>query len=230
MRKKLAKYFTSKWVVLSIILIACLTMYFAGGRGYLFGLLIALITLWVLKWDWNYFGVDWKKLTFNTIVKALGLTLLILFISEFLLTPWVEYWTNTPHDYSSFEFLRGNLKNLLFYLVFVWVIAGFGEEFFYRGYFMRRIAIIFGDNKFSWILGLLLSSVAFGIVHRYQGISGMVTTGSIGLMIGFIYYKNRNNLVLCILIHGIMDTIGLILIYLGQGSIISETAKQLFKL
>jgi len=43
-----------------------------------------------------------------------------------------------------------------------------------------------------------------------------------------IFNKNRNNLLLLVLIHGIYDTVGITLLYLNKDHIISEWIQQLF--
>ena len=61
------------------------------------------------------------------------------------------------------------------------VCAGFGEEVAYRAYTISTIATA-TDSPFG---ATVLSSVAFGMVHSYQGILGVFRTGIFGLMMGF---------------------------------------------
>ena len=61
------------------------------------------------------------------------------------------------------------------------VCAGFGEEIAYRAYAISTIATATGSPFGTTVL----SSVAFGMVHSYQGILGVFRTGIFGLMMGF---------------------------------------------
>lgn len=203
-------------------------MAWIGGPGYFLGLLAALVTLWATRWDWSYFGlgnVKWAA----SIVPALGYVMLILLINDFLMEPIVELIVGEGIHLESFDGIRGNLSNLLMMLAIMWVMAAFIEEFFFRGYIMNRIANILGNKKTSWIIAIILSSMMFGIVHGYQGISGMITTGIVGLILGLAYYCNRNNLMVGILAHGIYDTYGLTMIYFGNELFIKNIMKEIFQ-
>ncbi len=90
------------------------------------------------------------------------------------------------------------------------------------------MADILGNKKTTWTIAIILSSMMFGIVHGYQGISGMITTGIVGLILGHAYYRNQNNLMVGILAHGIYDTYGLTMIYFGNELFIKNIMKEIF--
>ncbi|MEZ5464546.1 MAG: CPBP family intramembrane glutamic endopeptidase [Lysobacteraceae bacterium] len=77
--------------------------------------------------------------------------------------------------------------------------AGVAEEVVYRGYVI-------------WLLGLflpvwsavLLSSVAFGLAHSYQGASGSLRTGLVGLAMALLYVGS-GSIWLPILAHILLD-------------------------
>ena len=64
----------------------------------------------------------------------------------------------------------------------LWVIlsasAGFCEEFAFRGYFLRQFSSIGGG---VW-LGVVFSSLLFGISHGYEGAAGMIAIAAYGAM------------------------------------------------
>jgi membrane protease YdiL (CAAX protease family) len=216
---------TSPTFIASTIIGAVVLMALTGGLGFLIGLAVALVTFWAVRWDWSYFGIsrpNWGR----TLWHALGYTLLIIFLVDILLTPVVEHYTNTPHDLSGLDFIKGDFLNLLLFTLFMWVVAAFGEELFYRGYMMKRLAALFGNSNDAWISGAVLSSIAFGVVHFYQGISGVITTGAVGFILAMAFYRNRNNLVICMLTHGIYDMFGLSMIYFDKETVITEWAHQ----
>ena len=196
-----------------------------GGMGFLIGLAVALITFWASGWDWSYFGISLPKWG-ETMLKAVTYTVFSILILDVIITPLVEYYLRTPLDLSGFEFLQGNFGNLVLFMLFMWVIAGFGEEFFYRGYLMKRIAVLLGNSENNWIAAVVLSAIPFGLVHFYQGMSGVITAGIMGLILGYIFLRNKNNLVVCMLTHGFYDMFGLTMIYLGKEAVITDWARQ----
>jgi membrane protease YdiL (CAAX protease family) len=58
--------------------------------------------------------------------------------------------------------------------------AGVCEEFLYRGFAMAALS---RAGVFSWA-AVLLTSVLFGLAHTYQGRSGVIGTGLMGLVFG----------------------------------------------
>ena len=65
------------------------------------------------------------------------------------------------------------------------------------------------------VVAMLAVSVLFGIGHWYQGVAGVVESTFSGLFFGALFLASGRNLWLPILAHGLSDTIGLALIYLG---------------
>ncbi len=227
-REKVKSIFSSRFFIFETILITGFIMWWFGGPGYLIGLAVSLITLWAIKWDWSYFGLGKAKWV-GSIVPAIGYTMIIILINDLLIEPLTEILANKPVDLSSFDGMRGNLLNLIIMLAIMWVMAAFGEEFFYRGYIMRRLAILFGNKNFSWILGAVISSLLFGLTHAYQGVSGMITTGMVGFILALAFYRNRSNLVVGILTHGIYDTYGILLIYFEKELVIKNIMIEIYK-
>lgn len=226
-REKIKSIFTSKFFIFETILITGFIMWWHGGPGYLVGLGISLITLWAIKWDWSWFGLGSTK-WISSIFPAIGYTMMIILLNDFLIEPITEIVVNQPVDLSNFDGMRGNLMNLIIMLSIMWVMAAFGEEFFYRGYIMKRFAVLFGDNNSSWILGAIISSMLFGLTHGYQGISGMITTGTVGLILALAFYRNRSNLVVGILSHGIYDTYRILLIYFEKECVMKNIMIEIY--
>jgi len=63
---------------------------------------------------------------------------------------------------------------------------------------------------------LIAVHVAFGLAHAYQGITGIIDEGLMGVLLGFMYLATGRNLVVPIVAHGIADTTDLVLIFLGH--------------
>jgi uncharacterized protein len=81
--------------------------------------------------------------------------------------------------------------------------AGFCEEFLYRGFALTKIAALSG----SLAAGVVLSTVAFGTAHWYQGRMGMVGAGIAGLLYALVYIAT-GSLIPSMLGHFAQDLLG----------------------
>ena len=118
-------------------------------------------------------------------------------------------------DLSSFRPLVGNPGLALVALVVIWTLAAFGEELVYRGYLMNRAADVGDRSRPAWAFSLLVVVLLFGVGHFYKGVPGMIDSASSALVLGVAYLASGRNLWLPILTHGLVDTIGLVIVYLG---------------
>lgn len=218
-REKTEKFVTKPFFIVALISVSFL-LYFAGQPGTPLFYITILITLWAKRWDWKYFGItrpNWPKTIFKAFLFAIG----IFILNDFLIQPLIEFYFGKI-DLSEVSGLEGNLLNYLVFILLGWVFGGFCEEIIYRGYVLKRLAIIFGDTNKTWLLSAIISSIGFGFMHYYQGPSGIITTGIIGFMVGLIFIYNRNNLMLPILTHGIYNMMAITLIYLGKARMITD--------
>jgi len=95
-----------------------------------------------------------------------------------------------------------------------WLIGGFIEEIVFRGYLLTRLRSIFGKASLVDFLIITSTSAVFGFSHLYQGWTGVISTGMIAFIFGYIFVINRMNLWYPILNHGFVNTVGSTLIYL----------------
>lgn len=152
--------------------------------------------------------------------RAIGLGVLAGVAMEALAvlvtTPWISRLFNTEPDYSELAAVRGSLPILLLFLTLSWTLAAFGEEIAFRGFLMKRLAQLFGENRGAWAASLVLSSVLFGWGHTEQGVAGWVQEGLSGLLLGVLFLATKRNLVVPIVAHGVSNTVAFVLIYLGR--------------
>ena len=109
--------------------------------------------------------------------------------------------------------IPGNLPMLITGLLMVWITAAFLEEFIFRAYLINVLDKLLGSTKLSAAAAVLISSIIFGLLHAYQGLTGILLTGSLGLLAGIFYLLNGRRIWPLILIHGLIDTIAFINIY-----------------
>lgn len=96
-----------------------------------------------------------------------------------------------------------------------WVSAALGEELLFRGFLMRNFRDIFGGGKAAWTLAVVLQAGVFGGLHANQGVAGAVPVAVLALVFGIAYLKLGRNLWPLIIAHGLVDTFGFTMLYLG---------------
>ena len=115
--------------------------------------------------------------------------------------------------------MPGNLPAYLFWLGIAWVIGGFTEEVLFRGMLISRFEKLFTFAPFGVFFAIVMQAIIFGQQHfYYQGLNGALATGAIALVSGLFYFLLKRNLWPLMLSHGLANTLGLTLIYLGKVS------------
>lgn len=217
LRERLARALTGAVGTTVLLAVAFALMLVAGPAGYGFGLLAVGAILWATRWDWSRFGLErpapgrLAPMARRALLWTLGAFLLV----DLALAPAVEQLTERRHDLSAFAALEGDLFAWLALTIFMWITAAFGEELVFRGFLQRELARLLGDGAPGRIAATGVTAVFFGAVHLYQGVSGIVTTGVMGLLLGILFWREGGRLLPCILVHGFYDMIGITLIFLG---------------
>ena len=80
--------------------------------------------------------------------------------------------------------------------------AGFCEELLYRGFLIAYLAPLTGN-----VGAVFASAIVFGLIHAYQGTSGILKTGLIGLVMGVIYLV-AGSIWPAIILHAVLDIQG----------------------
>jgi uncharacterized protein len=148
-----------------------------------------------------------------TVLWSLILGILLALASTVLIEPLADRLTVSKHDHSLFDGIRGDIWALMRLLVIVWLLVVILEEVIFRGFLMTELARLLGSGALGTAANLLFSSILFGVAHWYQGKSGTLSTGIMGLFLGVIFIASGYNLWLPILTHGFIDTVGLWLVY-----------------
>ncbi|NAS30775.1 CPBP family intramembrane metalloprotease [Flavobacteriaceae bacterium R38] len=202
-------------IILTIFLLSGLVI--LGQVGFIASIMVMIVIHRFRKTTRNELGLSKPESWIKTIGFSIGLTILILSLFMLIINPMIfEWFPAETKDLNRFNTLEGNEGMLILMILSAWITAGFAEEMIWRGYIMKNIALLLGNNNLSWIISLLASSVVFGLLHFYQGPVGVLQTGIVGLFFGIIYIINgKKNLWMNIIIHGLIDTISMIALYLG---------------
>ena len=211
----------SKWLAVGELLVVVLI--FVADAWHLipfsktpFLLAFGWISLWVRKIGWRNVGLSRYRSWKITLTAGIGAGLLLEAFQLFVSQPLLVRLLKKQPDLSDFRPLTGNLKLTLIFLALTWTLAAFGEEMVYRGYLMNRVADLLNRTRVAWIVSLVAVHVGFGLAHAYQGATGIIDEGLMGLLLGVIYLRTGRNLSVPIIAHGIQDSIDFVLIFLGK--------------
>lgn len=153
-----------------------------------------------------------------TIAIAAATAVIVIAMGQFVTEPLAKaigLHENAGAAAAALGGMKGNVWTALKALALVWTFAAFGEEISYRRYLLGRAADALGGATAAQWLALVLVSVLFGFGHYYQGPAGIFTTACDGFIIGAAYLLSRRNLWIAVLAHGLVDTIGIVLLFFG---------------
>lgn len=150
----------------------------------------------------------WVRMILKSLLIAVVLLILIS-----LLQPLIVYTTGQAIDLSVVDIIRNNTGAFLASVI-VGLAAGFMEEVVFRAFLIKKINSFIKGNlgRFS---AILLTSILFGYLHSYQGISGQILSGSIGIMLGVLITINYDRIWPNILVHGFINTLSFTAIYMN---------------
>lgn len=211
----------SPWLAVGELLVVVL-IFVADARHLIpfsktpFLLAFGWISLWVRRSGWRAVGLRRYRSWPITVAAGIGAGLLLEAFQLFISQPFLVRVLGKQPDLEVFRAVHGNIKLTLIFLALAWTLAAFGEEMVYRGYLMNRVADLLKRTPRAWIISLFAVHVGFGLAHAYQGVTGIVDEGLMGLLLGVIYLRTGRNLSVPIIAHGIQDSIDFVLIFLGR--------------
>lgn len=124
-------------------------------------------------------------------------------------------WTGL--DASRFAGVEGNLAALLGALAISWTTAAVGEEILFRGFLQSRLQALLAARPHAGLLAAVAQAVLFGLGHAYQGPTGILVSGAIGLVFGLLMLRFRTVWPL-VVAHGLIDTVSMLALYAGKGA------------
>ena len=174
---------------------------------------IAIISLEVRKTEWKEIGFDFKDFKIKKICLGIAVAVLYHFADQYLIDPIVSKFA--PPGLPEIFSMKGNVSKLLIGLLLSWTTAAFFEEILFRGYLITRLIDLMGENIVAKTMIILLTGIAFGFVHSYQGLNGAISAGVIGVFQAIVYFLNGKKLTIPIIAHGAFDTIGFTMLFIG---------------
>ena len=115
-----------------------------------------------------------------------------------------------------FKGIVGNVPVYLMWLGIGIISGGLAEEMFFRGYLITRLQTAFKGLGLAPVFAVFIAGLIFGFGHYYyQGLSGWITTGMIGVVIGCLFLLYKRNLWPLIIAHAFVDSLGITVMYMG---------------
>jgi membrane protease YdiL (CAAX protease family) len=174
----------------------------------------ATLFLWWRGPGWRVIGLCRPASLTWTLTVGVVVGVGYQFLGILLIEPLIARLTSGAlPDVSQFRSLIGNKIQLAYWIGISWTLAAFLEELSFRGWLMARFAEVGRFGRGWWLVGVIATSMLFGVVHAYQSLSGMIATGLTGLMFGGLYLATGRNLWACIVGHGVLDTTGFVMMY-----------------
>jgi membrane protease YdiL (CAAX protease family) len=178
-------------------------------------LVTVFLSIWLVRGGLpiRTFGFHAPRLKYLALLVFVALV--VLRATDLFLSPVIEEILGGPRNLERFANVEGSLSTLVGLLALNWTLAAFGEEFAYRIVLMRGIAYVMGDSRRAMVIALLLQAAIFGLVHAYQGPTGILGAGISGFIFGLVTLAGRWSIWPSALAHGLNNTIGLVALYLG---------------
>lgn len=153
----------------------------------------------------------------QAILVFVAVLTIVLLLTKGLEAIGLHFMSETPEgETERWGDIEGNLQMYLILIALSWISAGFGEEMFFRGFVITRLQTAFNGVKFASVYAVLLSALLFGYVHfYYQGLTGFVNAGVIGLIFGTSFLLYKRNLWPLILAHGFINSLGFTAAFMG---------------
>jgi len=184
-----------------------------GGNFIMAPLSAFLVLIWaeISNTRWCEIGYvrprSWSKTVMTGVVFGVALK----FVMKAVIMPLL----GAPAINQAYHFVTGNPAVVPVMLYTMIVVAGFGEETFYRGWMFERLGKLFGNTACAKVAIVLVTSILFASLHySEQGIPGVENAFIIGLIFGSIFTVTGQILMLMIA-HAAFDLTALWMIYYG---------------
>lgn len=196
------------------------SMVFGGPASTLTAMIVATYLLHRREMSWKDLGLRLPDKNVKSCLKILGLTLVTFFafalVGDFVGEIADKFFEDVGTS-SRFDAVKGNFLAYLGIMFIVWTHSAFFEELLFRAFIINRGSAFLGGGIKADLVTVVFAALFFGYRHYYyQGMKGAIVTGSIGLVLGLLYlWYGRKNILPLVFAHGIMNSIGQTIRYLG---------------
>jgi membrane protease YdiL (CAAX protease family) len=176
-----------------------------------------LLALTVLGWarathrSWSALGLGRPRSWLRAIVGGIVLGVVLKLVMKAIVMPLL----GADSINREYHHLVGNTAALPGMLIMLALVAGFGEEVFFRGFVFERFGRWWGTGRTATIATILVSAALFGLAHvSGHGRDTVIQATIVGLVYGGIYARTRS-LWMLMIAHFAFDALAVAIIYLG---------------
>jgi len=184
-----------------------------GGNFIIPPLSAILVLIWtkISGTPWREIGYARPRSWAKTIATGVVFGVTLKFVMKALMMPLF----GAPPINQAYHFVTGNPGIIPVMIYSMIVIAGFGEETFFRGWMFERLAKVLGQGVWAKIAIVLITSILFASLHYPdQGVPGVTQALMTGLIFGSIFAITGQIFTLMIA-HATFDLTALWMIYYG---------------
>ena len=176
-----------------------------------FTLIVLFLNKKALGWTWSQLGLSKPKNWWEPLVVTAGIFIAVILVITFV-QPIYRQWGTEP-NIDHLMVLNNNLPLFLISLVLVWISSALISNLVFKAFLINSLDILLCRNEWSPWVAMVLSALIFGLMHAWQGLGGILTTMTIGLIFGTAFLLNNRRIWAIILAHGLIDTLSLWSIY-----------------
>jgi len=171
--------------------------------------ILVLICAKISNTAWREIGYVRPRSWLRTILIGIVFGIALKFTMKAVVMPLL----GAPPINWAFHFVTGNAAVIPVMIYTMIVVAGFGEETFYRGWMFERFGKLFGLSAAAKIAIVLITSILFASMHYpEQGLPGAEQALITGLIFGSIFAATGQIFMLMIA-HAAFDLTALWMIY-----------------
>jgi|SRR3984893_17018208 membrane protease YdiL (CAAX protease family) len=184
-----------------------------GGNFLIMPLSAILVLIWA-----KISNTPWRELGYvrpRSWTKAIAIGIVLGVALKFTMKALVMPLFGAPPINWAYHFVTGNAAVIPSMVYTMIVVAGFGEETFYRGWMFERLGKSFGQSVAAKIATVLITSVLFASMHYpEQKLPGAEQALITGLIFGSIFAMTGEIFMLMVA-HTAFDLTALWMIYYG---------------
>jgi len=174
----------------------------------------------VLAWTWRS-RTPWQEIGYvkpTSWIRDLVLGVVCGAALKVLMKAFVMPLLGADPINHAYHHLVGNTSALPGMVLFLIVVAGFGEETLFRGYMFERLLKLLGTGAIARVSIVLLTAGLFGLAHYpEQGLAGAEQAGIFGIAFGAVFALTGQIWIL-MCAHAAFDLTALVIIYLDLES------------
>jgi len=172
-----------------------------------------LVLIWtkISNTPWREIGYVRPRSWIETIVTGIIFGIAFKFVMKAAVMPLF----GAPPINQAYQFVTGNSAVIPVMIYTMIIVAGFGEETYYRGWMFERLGKLFGQSVAAKISIILITTILFASVHYLeQGLPGVEQAFCTGLVFGSIF-AITGEIFLLMVAHAAFDLTALWIIYYG---------------